>query len=132
MNLISSMFYRKPRSYKGLDCSEAETKVLPPTFAGVKSLVAKLGSEAAVLSAFPVHSLDGPEGELFQDFLIEFQSADKVERETLFAGFKDYLDRLKQSKVSSSPAPGAPAAAAPAAATDPQQTNDDKAATTQE
>ena len=64
------MFYRKPRTYKGLDHSEAGSKVLPPTFAGVKALVSKLGSEDAVLAAYPVHSLDGPEGEIFQSYKV--------------------------------------------------------------
>lgn len=126
------MFYRKPRSYKGLDHSEAESKVLPPTFAGVKSLVSKLGSEDAVLATYPVHSLDGPEGELFQEFLSAFETADKVERQTLYAEFKDYLNSIKESIVPSSPPPGAPAAAASAAETEPEQTTEGTADATQE
>lgn len=112
------MFYRKPRTYKGLDHSEAETKVLPPTFAGVKSLVAKLGSPEAALAAYPVKSLDGPEGEIFQEFLEDFENMDKVERETLFADFKDYLNYLRQS-ISKPKTQGAPASPASAAEPEP-------------
>ena len=121
------MFYRKPRTYKGLDHSEAGSKVLPPTFAGVKALVSKLGSEDAVLAAYPVHSLDGPEGEIFQEFLEDFQNLDKVERKTLFADFQKYLIALKGS-LSEQPAPGAPAAAAPAAEPELEEKEDGTAA----
>lgn len=94
------------RSYKGLDCS-GKTKVLPPTFKGIKALVAQVG-EMNAKAMFPQDdprvSLDDEPKDIVRDFLQEYQMADKVERQTLINEFNSYIDDLELRPVQESPA----------------------------
>lgn len=122
------MYTRKPKHYKGVDAS-GECHVLPPSFGGIKQLVMKFG-EAQAAALYPSQDLDDTRA-IVSEFLSELAVSDPVERQTLTREFKDYVTELQQS-LSQSQAPGAPAADAPAAETEPEQTKDGKADTTQE
>ena len=94
------MIYGKTKPhYTGLDCS-GPCKVLPPTFEGVKALVARVGEDMArAQCALGMDSDDDdtPSQGLVRDFLYDFQQADKVERQTLVREFEEYVGQLEKS-----------------------------------
>lgn len=84
------------RSYTGLDCS-GKTRVLPPTFKGIKALVAQVGefnAKAMFPQEDPRESPDDEPRDIVRDFLQEYQMADKVERQTLINEFNSYIDSI--------------------------------------
>lgn len=102
------MIYGKTKPhYTGLDCS-GPCKVLPPTFEGVKALVARVGEDMArAQCALGMDSddEDTPSQGLVRDFLYDFQQADKVERQTLVNEFEDYVKALEAKSKESTPEP---------------------------
>ena len=89
------------RSYTGLDCS-GKTKVLPPTFKGIKALVAQVGelnAKAMFPQSDPRESQDEESRDIVRDFLQEYQMADKVERQTLINDFNSYIDDLELNTI---------------------------------
>lgn len=94
------------RSYTGLDCS-GKTKVLPPTFKGIKALVAQVG-ELNAKAMFPQDdprvSPDDEPKDIVRDFLAEYQMADKVERQTLINEFNSYIDSIDSFTSNTLPA----------------------------
>lgn len=94
------------RSYKGLDCS-GKTKVLPPTFKGIKALVKQVGefnAKAMFPQDDPHASLDDEPKDIVRDFLAEYQMADKVERQTLINEFNSYIDSIESNLPQDPPA----------------------------
>lgn len=94
------------RSYAGIDCS-GKTKVLPPTFKGIKALVAQVGefnAKAMFPQVDPRESQDEEPRDIVRDFLAEFQMADKVERQTLINEFNSYIDSIDPFISQTSPA----------------------------
>lgn len=88
------MFRKKPIHYVGLDCS-GPSKVLPPTFEGIQSLVKRVGeSQAMALYSADSHDETPSEG-IVRDFLAEYKTADKVERQTLVREFEDFVADLE-------------------------------------
>lgn len=98
------------RSYKGLDCS-CKTKVLPPTFKGIKALVKQVG-EFNAKAMFPQDnsdvSRDDESRDIVRDFLQEYQMADKVERQTLINEFNLYIDSIESNLPQDPPAGAQP------------------------
>lgn len=94
------------RSYTGLDCS-GKTKVLPPTFKGIKALVKQVG-EMNAKAMFPQDdphvSPDEEPRDIVRDFLQELQLADKVERQTLINEFNSYIDSIELDSKQEPPA----------------------------
>lgn len=94
------------RIYNGLDCS-GETKVLPPTFKGIKDLVNRVG-EFNAKAMFPQEdsrvSPDDEQKDIVRDFLQEYQLADKVERQTLINEFNSYIDSININPIQDPPA----------------------------
>ena len=88
------MLRKKPIHFEGLDCS-GPSKVLPPTFEGIKSLVNRVGeSQAMALYSVDSHDETPSEG-LVRDFLAEYKTADKVERQTLVREFENFVAELE-------------------------------------
>lgn len=88
------MLRKKPIHFEGLDCS-GPSKVLPPTFEGIKSLVKRVGeSQAMALYSVESHDETPSEG-IVRDFLAEYKTADKVERQTLVRDFEDFVADLE-------------------------------------
>lgn len=91
------MNYRKKLSYKGIKCS-GETKVLPPTFQGIKALVNRAGGNEDVVSATfpPLKFVDDQEHSLVAEFVTELQNCDKIERVDLVRQFDQYVKDLRK------------------------------------
>lgn len=109
--MAKKIYNRFGRTYKGLDCS-GKSQVLPPTFEGIRSLVNKVGEDAAY-AAFP-NSFEPETTTIEEDIVLDFvddlnHASDKVERLTLLEEFSGYLDQVKAS-MESSPASEAPPA----------------------
>ena len=90
------MFTRKPKSVPGLDFS-GPCKVLPPTFAGVKKLVERVGFDVAAAScAVSDPDFDAPH-DLVREFLSDITLMDAVERQTAIRDFSEYVSDLEKS-----------------------------------
>ena len=91
------MITRKPKSLPGLDCS-GPYKVLPPTFAGIKKLVDRVGFDAAAAScAVSYPDTDDASHDMVREFLADLTMMDAVERQTAISEFSAYVEDLKLS-----------------------------------
>lgn len=113
------MFTRKPKHFTGLDHG-GPTKVLPPTFGGVKQLVERVGESAAKLAYSVPDQVEDDDAshDLVRDFLSEIRFMDAVERQTAIREFSDFVSELQNSQFSN-PA----ATAGDSAKSEPQATD---------
>lgn len=99
---------RGKRLYKGLDCS-GPNHVMPPTFEGVKNLVARVGYEGAIAASLGDEEPDSQEADMFDEFMTELRYCDKVDRIQITREFKEYVgsleDQVKKQKQKQKPEP---------------------------
>lgn len=92
---------RGKRFYKGLDCS-GPNHVMPPTFEGVKNLVARVGYEGAIAASIGDEEPESQEADMFDEFMTELRYCDKVDRIQITREFKEYVgsleDQVKKQK----------------------------------
>lgn len=86
---------RGQRVYKGLDCS-GPNHVMPPTFEGVKNLVARVGYEGAIAASIGEEEPETQETDMFDEFMTELRYCDKVDRIQITREFKEYVGSLEE------------------------------------